>query len=487
MTRLHLRAALLLLVAVAGCERGFGVEIAIDRGCLAEPVRFDVSVELRPGGDRRATVITDGARDFHKLVVVPPDDATEIIVTVAARDALGMTASGRATIAVDGHRVAAASLTLTGCALGDGGAGDQSVEGADLPIGDLPQDPGDLAGRDAADPPDQGAPDAGSACTVSADCPAAPAPDGGLPPKIACCKKACIDVNRDPMNCTACGSACPAIPNGLPGCNGACVVASCVGAFRDCNKVQVDGCEINGASDVTSCGMCGQICPKPENAAPSCTAGKCGLGPCTAGFIQCDGDPQNGCEVHLASDPLNCGACGNKCPPNTHCKNGVCGGIMCNAPLADCDGNPQNSCEINLSTDVDHCGVCGKVCPLVANGTRGCAADLCGIATCTDSFRDCDKVLANGCEASTLSNAHCGMCNNMCLNGVACVNGSCAAQPPDMAVGDLAMSDLAMSDLAKPPDLAKSPDLAKPADLAMGGDLPFGFDFGLGSDGGAWP
>ncbi len=45
---------------------------------------------------------------------------------------------------------------------------------------------------------------------------------------------------------------------------------------------------------------------------------------CSLGTADCDGDSANGCEVNTNTDSNNCGSCGNKCPPGTHCVNGSC-------------------------------------------------------------------------------------------------------------------------------------------------------------------
>src|SRR5689334_24988658 len=34
---------------------------------------------------------------------------------------------------------------------------------------------------------------------------------------------------------------------------------------------------------------------------------------CASGFLDCDGDAHNGCEIHVADDPQNCGACKHVC------------------------------------------------------------------------------------------------------------------------------------------------------------------------------
>jgi len=52
--------------------------------------------------------------------------------------------------------------------------------------------------------------------------------------------------------------------------------------------------------------------------------GVCGLGTCNAGFGDCNGMPADGCEVNLATNNANCGACGNVCTGGNVCKQGTC-------------------------------------------------------------------------------------------------------------------------------------------------------------------
>jgi hypothetical protein len=75
-----------------------------------------------------------------------------------------------------------------------------------------------------------------------------------------------------------------------------------------------------------------------------------------------------------------------------------------------------------------HCGACGKVCTARANATAGCAAGKCAIGGCADGYLDCDKQVADGCEANTATDyAHCGSCGNACGTGFDCVNSACVA------------------------------------------------------------
>jgi MYXO-CTERM domain-containing protein len=76
--------------------------------------------------------------------------------------------------------------------------------------------------------------------------------------------------------------------------------------------------------------------------------------------------------VDLASDPNNCGVCGNVCATGELCSAGVCTGV-CGDGLTQCG----QSC-VDLNTDILNCGSCGAAC--LAGQT--CVAGVCtGSAT----------------------------------------------------------------------------------------------------------
>jgi Dictyostelium (slime mold) repeat len=72
-------------------------------------------------------------------------------------------------------------------------------------------------------------------------------------------------------------------------------------------------------------------CTCPQCAAASLHNGVCAIDMCAQGFASCDGIFANGCEVTLATDVNNCGACGNVCASNQTCASGQCtgGGTQC--------------------------------------------------------------------------------------------------------------------------------------------------------------
>ncbi|APR87813.1 Tryptophan synthase alpha chain [Minicystis rosea] len=141
-----------------------------------------------------------------------------------------------------------------------------------------------------------------------------------------------------------------------------------------CGGTGMNGCG-DTSSDVLNCGLCGYVCGT-AHAVPSCAGGVCSLA-CEVGFGDCDGDPGNGCEVDFASDPSSCGSCFNVCGDQhaaVACTAGQCV-IACDAGFGDCDGDPINGCEINLATSPLHCGACGNDC---LGGV--CEAMTCGLA-----------------------------------------------------------------------------------------------------------
>jgi len=196
------------------------------------------------------------------------------------------------------------------------------------------------------------------------------------------CDSACFDLSTDLAHCGSCDNACAAGEV----CSGASCQASCGLPFARCGN----RCA-NFASDPENCGDCGRVC-RPEHAtAATCAAGQCGYARCTSGFADCDGDQENGCEQPVASDPLNCGFCGNQCRPanasGANCSNGKCNYATCAAGFDDCDGIRANGCETFVDGDTANCGVCGKKCAL---------GELCNHSACASAHAFTSYVFPGG-------------------------------------------------------------------------------------------
>jgi hypothetical protein len=165
--------------------------------------------------------------------------------------------------------------------------------------------------------------------------------------------------------CYECGPAAPA--GSPPFCSGVCCAAG-----QTCND-----------------GSCVEICPSGLSlqCVPVCSANQVlqvQCVSCPAGETVCAGACTN-----TASDPNNCGACGNVCPSGTVCSGGSC--VACSAGQVVCD----NICT-DLSTDPSNCGGCGNVCscgtptggtcvgsclPVCSSGTCGCDIPVCTSGT----------------------------------------------------------------------------------------------------------
>ncbi len=241
-----------------------------------------------------------------------------------------------------------------------------------------------------------------------------------------------VDTNDDPSNCGACGAPC-AVAHATPSCEmGTCAIATCDSGWTDCDDDPTDGCEANLQNDPMNCGACGTACPGQVQ----CVIGLCG-GYCDAKyFASCPGDPPGVC-TQLGTN-LNCSFCGDTCDlanATSECQPNatpdpffVCALQMCNAGFADCDMVAANGCEADTQNDWNNCGGCGQECsggPPGPNVAPPCQGGVCIGFECVMGYADCNNDPTDGCEADLATDPNnCHFCGNKCAT--TCSGGVCA-------------------------------------------------------------
>lgn len=198
--------------------------------------------------------------------------------------------------------------------------------------------------------------DAGSS-TLTPDAAGEPVPSSTSTDASSVAAPAVEDAGMPPR------AGAPAMPMQMPAPPGP---LTCANGTGDCDEDAGNGCETDLFADEKHCGVCGAACPTADC---ECQAGKA-VTVCRRGRADCDQNPANGCEVDIDTSMQNCGACGRSCHTNGHdaitavCEAGRCR-LTCESelfPELDCDGNPDNGCETSIWTDNQNCGACGVRC-----------------------------------------------------------------------------------------------------------------------------
>jgi hypothetical protein len=222
------------------------------------------------------------------------------------------------------------------------------------------------------------------------------------------------------------GVPCPTTSLCRAGACGLTEADVCPAGRLDCDRNPANGCEAAPASDAANCGECGVACRFP-NARAACVLGVCEL-TCEANRGNCDDNPANGCEADLQNGATSCGSCQTECGEVENATNTCVAGrcvFACAPGYADCDGRPDNGCEVNLSVSNGNCGRCGMACAL-PNAASECMDAACAVQGCMTGFANCDRMAFNGCEVDTRTDArHCERCGNACPAGQRCVASSC--------------------------------------------------------------
>ncbi|MBX3182526.1 MAG: hypothetical protein KF915_07850 [Polyangiaceae bacterium] len=244
----------------------------------------------------------------------------------------------------------------------------------------------------------------------------------------------------DNDHCGFCGNRCE-LPNAIAKCDAArCVIESCVAPFADCDGDPGNGCEVDlSRGSALHCGACSRACSTAGVDTATCAGAECAHD-CRAGFGDCVTPAfpaaDDGCEQDLTNDPAHCGACALSCViPGAvaGCAGGRCVVTSCAAGAGDCDGDPLNGCETDLQSDPAHCGACGRSCSASGAATTSCSAGLCR-PVCVPGLGDCQTPAAplpdDGCETPVASDPlNCGACGRRCSDsgvvGLSCQSGTC--------------------------------------------------------------
>ncbi|MCC6876707.1 MAG: hypothetical protein IT378_20560 [Sandaracinaceae bacterium] len=267
-------------------------------------------------------------------------------------------------------------------------------------------------------------------CDCSTDASAGQCATGNL-----CCGDGCVDPLVDERNCGGCRTSDNRNQCGdMEECNGGqcrCggttgnpTEEACTGATPDCCG---NSFCTNLATDPLNCGACGDPCDLANVNVHSCAGRTCGIVSCDTTFFDCNTIPGDGCEINLDSDVNNCGACNVRCGIGELCMGGQCtcgatrvgGGEAC--PGGSSMGNSNVCCSgtcRDLGNDPNNCNACGTQC----GANAACTNRAC---VCTGSFLDCPSDGA-GCGTDGSTTANCRSCGNNCGPSESCGGTGCA-------------------------------------------------------------
>ncbi len=145
----------------------------------------------------------------------------------------------------------------------------------------------------------------------------------------------------------------------------------CDGRDNNCNGRVDEGFET--ATDPLNCGRCGNDCRRAHSI-PSCVTGRCQVRQCDSGWYDLDMNADNGCEY--------------ACSPTGARE-------LCDGRDNDCNGLVDEG--FDLMSDRANCGRCGNGC-VFAQAEAACVTGVCRMGACRPGAVNLDMSPDNGCE-----------------------------------------------------------------------------------------
>jgi hypothetical protein len=149
--------------------------------------------------------------------------------------------------------------------------------------------------------------------------------DMSCPPDYKACNGGCVSELDTATGCGdfGCNPCAPQHAEAICDNKNHCSFTKCIGTWANCNMAEDDACETDTAHTAKHCGGCFEVCEDQPHATAGCSDGMCAIGKCEDGWVDCDEDPENGCEHNLLTDPP-CVRCRVSCPEGSSCQDGVC-------------------------------------------------------------------------------------------------------------------------------------------------------------------
>lgn len=190
-----------------------------------------------------------------------------------------------------------------------------------------------------------------------------------------------------------------------------CVRQACSpGAVSCVTGTRVRTCDARGMSAVE------MDCPSGM----LCAAGTCRMAVCSPSSATCLSSTMR----HVCnSDGL--GYTDAACAAGEACLGGSCLRMTCTPGMAVCTSMTER--QVCNASGV---GYTSETCTAPSGAMANCVGGACSFV-CAANLEDCDRMAANGCEATLLTDAHnCGACGNACAVGQICNTGRCVIGSP---------------------------------------------------------